>query len=331
MSASLRPRQGTVLIVVAGISALLMSVAVAYLINMRSDLEETALLQRETQARLVLIAGLQYIQEASRLGWDKKDTTIHEEGFGWADIRDGSAGPKDVDGKLLYTPDPLTPRFPEIGGKAARFPLYVMERPPFALAMNFTYNPAPMDGTLGWDRLVNYTKPDPLPAKTTWREFAEGNTAARRNSLGMSWMRIYREKNVRGRPPVEPATFIITCGAGATEGFRTYQDAYDEGKSGLFNHDPAFFALLRSQESVLWFRTQWTSAVGGSSMGIRMQNGLVELPELNKESYFKAGTTGYDIYEGTAAANREHHWWVNRNPLGSFLYIERLQDEPTEW
>lgn len=327
-------RRGTLLIIVAGISALLMSMAMVFLINMRSDVEESNLLMQEAQARLVLIAGLQYIQEASRLGWDSPLTPEHEEAFGWADVRDGSAGPKDRNGVPLY--EVGSGRFPDIGGKAARFPLFVMERPPFALKQSFVYNPLPMRPADGWNVLVNYTERDPQPAGDTWIDFATGKPAPRPESLGKSWMRIYRDKNPPPdpsnpnlSPPVEPATFTITCGAGPTAGFRDYAEVIAEGETEVFQNDRALFNFLRSQETILWFRAQWTSAVGGSGMGIRIKSGYYELPEINKESYFKSGS--YDVNRNTPTANSDHHWWVNRNPIGSILWIQRLEQEPAEW
>jgi hypothetical protein len=320
-------RSGTVLIIVAGISALLMSVTVAYLVNMRSDLEESEAVIREAQARLVLVAALQYIQESSRMGWDRPGTPEHEEAFGWSDVRDGSAGPKDRTGTPLYSVG--SGEFPDIGGRAGRFPLHALELPPYAVKPTFAYNPSRMDATLAWSALVNYTNPDPQPATTTWQDFKDGKPVPRQNSFGKSWFRIYRDRNTGTGTPVEPATFTITCGAGGTHGFRTYLEAANAGQGQLFNNDPATFGLLRSQERLLWFRTEWTSAVGGSSMGIRLANGYWELPEINSGSYSSFYSDGR--YSGTPLHNADQHWWVNRNPVGSFLYIQRLDHEPAEW
>lgn len=312
------------LIIVAGISALLMSLTVAYLVNMRSDMEESETVMREAQARVVLIAALNYIQESSRMGWDRPTTPEHEEAFGWSDVRDGSAGPKDRTGVPLYTVG--SGKFPDIGGDAGRFPLHALEIPPYAVKSIFAYNPGPMNPSLNWSALVNYTNPDPQPVGENWKQFEDGRPAPRQESFGKSWFRVYRDKNPATGTPVEPATFTITCGAGATQGFRTYAEAVAAGQAQLFNYDIATFGLLRSQERLLWFRTEWTSAVGGSGMGIRLKNGYFELPEINQGSYS-------NVYEGTPlqAEGRSQHWWVNRNPVGSFLYIQRLDHEPTEW
>lgn len=331
-------RSGTVLIIVAGISALLMSLTLAYLMNMRADMEESELVVREAQARIVLIAGLQYIQEASRLGWDDKTTPEHEEAFGWVDVRDGRAGPRDKYGNALFNETGTD--FPAIGGKAARFPLHMLEQPPFALTTDFTYNPAPQNETLKWSELVNYDKADPQPAAKTWEKFRDGDPRQRVESVGKSWFRVYREKNTTSATPqpsdfVEPATFTITCGAGGTYGFRDYQEAVDAGEQDLFRGDPQYFAMIRAQERILWFRTEWTPAVGGSEMGIRLEpelnpapdkrrSGFLDLPKINIDAY-------KDYYKSTPLQNATQQWWVNRNPVGSILWIQRLEREPAEW
>ncbi len=326
-------RAGTLLIVVVGISALFMSISLVFLVNMRSDAAESETLMREAQARLVLIAGLQYIQEASRLGWDDKLTPEHEEAFGWTDVRDGSAGPKDKNGNLLYVVyNDDRDRFPVIGGKAARFELFVMEQPPYAIKPTFAHNPVPLQPTLDWKDLVNYKTPDPQPVAPNWKEFEEGKPRPRMATVNKAWMRIYRDKNTPGNPAnptsltnfVEPATFTITCGAGATLGYRTYDEATAEGAHVLFLQDRNYFAELRQQERIMWFRTEWTSAVGGSGMGVRIKDGYWELPEINKDAY-------KDVYQGTPLAGTQQQWWVNRNAVGSFLWIQRLESEPKHW
>ncbi len=128
---------------------------------------------------------------------------------------------------------------------------------------------------------------------------------------------------------MEPATFTITCGAGATQGFRDYQEAYDLGYAALFNYDAKYFGTLRAQERILWFRTEWTSAVGGSSMGIRIQDGYWELPEINEGAYTGANA----VYTAAPLNTAKQQWWANRNALGSFLWIQRLDKMPenNEW
>ena len=49
-------RQGTILIIVAGISGLIAALSVVFLTRMRSDVTETAAIVQEAQARLMLTA-----------------------------------------------------------------------------------------------------------------------------------------------------------------------------------------------------------------------------------------------------------------------------------
>ncbi len=174
-----RARRGAVLILVAGIAALLISISLAFLTRMRSDAEETVLTMRETQARLMLSAACNYILEASRLGWETPPPpglvppdappSAHQEAFGWIDVRDGKVGPRLANEEALpTTPErPLgdSVHFPFYHG--FRFPMYVRERPPYAIRLDAVYNPIAASGPdegLPW--LIN---PDPQPlASNRW-------------------------------------------------------------------------------------------------------------------------------------------------------------------
>jgi hypothetical protein len=133
-------RRGTILILVAGISALLASISLVFLVQMRSDAEESLLVVANAQAKIMLAAACNYVQETSRLGWDanypyygatppginnvqivpngtgvlsasgtvaSSPTTpslpAHQETFGWIDVRDGSIGP-NFRGRSPQTP-----------------------------------------------------------------------------------------------------------------------------------------------------------------------------------------------------------------------------------
>ena len=65
-------RQGTILIIVAGISALMAAMALTFLVRMRSDVEESQLIVREAQAHIMKVAACNFIMESARLGWDPK-------------------------------------------------------------------------------------------------------------------------------------------------------------------------------------------------------------------------------------------------------------------
>ena len=63
-------RSGTILIIVAGICALLASLTLAFILRSRSSLEETNALEADVQARIMLIAACNYVCEASRIGYE---------------------------------------------------------------------------------------------------------------------------------------------------------------------------------------------------------------------------------------------------------------------
>ena len=83
-------RSGTILIIVAGIAALLASLALAFLARQRATAEETLRFTADTQARLMLVAACSYVCEGSRLGYDTAVATDphHREAFGWIDVRE---------------------------------------------------------------------------------------------------------------------------------------------------------------------------------------------------------------------------------------------------
>ncbi len=108
-------RTGTILIIVAGVSALLASLAITFLSRMRNDVQESQQMMQEAQARIMLSAACCYIMEASRLGYDTtveevgsgratENKSFHLEGHGWIDVRDGTVGPK-VDAQPATTRD----------------------------------------------------------------------------------------------------------------------------------------------------------------------------------------------------------------------------------
>ncbi|HEX3132169.1 MAG TPA: hypothetical protein VHX44_01150, partial [Planctomycetota bacterium] len=250
-------RSGTILIIVSGISALLASLALTFLVQMRSDLGESQLVVKEARARLMLIAACDYVMESSRLGWSDApgDPT---EGFGWIDVRDGSVGPKNqagmrVGGGVVRWIDL---DLPPATRPAARCPMFVERRPPFAVMPTMAPNPIPTAGAdLGKALCL---KPDPLPAvnaQTQWDDWVNGERTADPQATCETWFRVYRDG---------AATFTVTCGAGGTQGFRSWAEVTAAGANAVFNNDPAFFATLRNDEVIRWYRIAWSAAVASS-------------------------------------------------------------------
>lgn len=135
--------RGTILILVAGLAAILLSVATAILVSLRSGSADAELVLRDAQARIMLSAGIAYIQETSRLGWGG-------ESYGWNDVRatsGSSFGGEVVDEHGIKGPlraDQFnlanTSSFP-YPGRVARGDAFCWERPPGAISERFTPNP----------------------------------------------------------------------------------------------------------------------------------------------------------------------------------------------
>lgn len=211
-------RRGVMLIVVVGFAAMLMAVAWSFFGRMRADAQESDLVVNEAQARIMLHAGLNYIQEASRMGWhDPTSGGIMLEAFGWTDVRDGAVGPRDQFKRSLWTD---TSRFPEPGGRAARFDMYVMVQPPSAMRPDMAPNPmgpppAAASNPDAWFtsneagselsfRMPNLPRApvssnfELAPLSGNFRtdtavDFHYGDQNPLPNSQGKAWFRIYRE------------------------------------------------------------------------------------------------------------------------------------------
>ena len=349
-------RGGTILIIVAGICALLASLTLAFIVRTRASTEETALYEAEVQARIMLVAGCTYVCEASRIGYDTATGTgtdnEHHEAFGWIDVRDGSEGPNTrkmgdsaTSVKPLFSPA-LTERRKPSGalvrpswpakGSVARCPMFVMERPPFAVELTAVYNPIVTDETSPLFGLPYLLKPDPQPVYHNDRaRFMDKDERPRPESVGRSWFRIYREPRLSAAvfpstapalPGDGPATFIITVGGGGTLGWRDYDEVLaadqDRGLSSYyaaeFNNDPRFFETLRAQEIRMWFRIEWSPTVA-SSMDHNIKNAWHQTDE---DIFVSFPMNVSDSFRTQAHA---------RNMCGTIRWVQRLRKEPSEW
>lgn len=327
---SMRTRSGTILIIVAGISALLASLTVTFLARMRADAEEMQLVMREAQARIMLMAACNWIQEASRVGWEPPGTpaTANKETFGWIDVRDNKLGPKFA---ADNADDPS--RFPLRSFK--RFPMYVMERPPFAIALTASYNPirtphspdpVPFsDPAFGMPYLRH---PDPQPAVDNgwdagvpdgstvtaagFSEWQRGDQRARSSSLDLSWFRIWRESG---------ATFVVTCGAGGTKGFRAWTEM-NADEQAEFSNDRTLFESLRAAEVRLWYRVEWSAAVMG------MDYHMLDHSLGRERDHYMV----WPINASHSVAGHEYRTQTHaRNMGGTIRWVQRLVNEPTHW
>lgn len=347
-------RRGTVLIVVAGITALMASMGLAFILRIREGAETSDLLMREAQARIMLHAACAYILEASRLGYgpDRFAATAAagimttgyvttgsgalavREGFGWIDVRDADGisfgagatayGPRDQSGRAVWSDGGV---WPDVGGTVI-CPMYRWTRPPEALRQTVAYNPI-MSGASGlgdprWGRPL-LLDPDPQPAvangwpdtvtATRWGDFVGGDATPVSNSTGVAWFRVHR---------VSAATFIVTCGAGGTLGFKDWAEVLAHpgltgvaGGAELFSGDQATFDTLQTSESRLWYEVRWSGAV-------RPLDFRHEEPTwwrwLQNSFAYRIYPVNSSQYPGWGRTNR-----FNPDPVGTISYIQRLE------
>jgi hypothetical protein len=335
---ALSSRSGAVLIVVAALSALLAAMALAFIVRQRSSAEDSILLEQDVQARIMLIAACNYIQEGSRIGYDDGVDAFHREAFGWIDVRmvDNAGNPvmgpncrgaspstvvplydatlREASGKHGLTKD--RPSWPALFS-VARCPMYVMVRPPYAVQLTAAYNPIATDPSNQAFGRPFLTSPDPMPVVTrpmstpsALASYTAGDQSARSNSTGMSWFRIYRDGL---------DTFVITCGAGGSLGFNNWDEVQDAQAQGLFNSDLGMFLALLDQEVRLWYRVQWSAAVA--------------TPEVHniKNAWVDGASQDYYIsfpMNSSQSIRSQSHC---KNMGGTFRYIERLRNQPTNY
>ncbi len=177
--------------------------------------------------------------------------------------------------------------------------------------------------------LVDFPIADPQPAVTftgdgdamALRNFRDGD--ARPVGAGdRAWFRVYRMTRAdcaahldrAGSPsPIRwsPALFILTCGAGATQGFRSWVEVQGDAAGEVFAGDPALFTELQASEWREWFAVEWSPA-GGGNVGEHYGRYLPD-----DESAIAAWNGDY----------RTHSF----NHGGSFRWIQRLEREPPQW
>lgn len=350
-------RRGTILIVVSGISALMASLALAFLVNAQADSRESELQIRDGQARIMLVAACSYLLEASRIGWEpmkptdpsgsrapEPASTEHVEAFGWIDVRDGSLGPhintvaitdgdrwasRDANNNLYPVNQTMVPNpFPV--GVPARFPMHVLNRPPFAISPRVAMNP--IDPAVA--QTQHLQNRDPWPADTDPNEWAKGETypgvgpdgklqyKVRQNSIGQSWFRILREKS--------GASFIVTCGAGGSLGYRDWTEV---GADQSYFGDRSIFEAIRESEIRLWYRVEWNAAVVAMEMNY-LREGMEHAWKLSSFSYsgggHDMGDSGPTVKDLPNRGNYSSQW-MSANMGGSIQYIQRLRQEPTAW
>jgi hypothetical protein len=320
-------RSGTVLIIVAGLSALLASMALAFLARQQTSQQETILFEQDIQARLMLVAACSYICEGARIGYETAGSLEHVEAFGWVDVRDGSVGPNtrgsratDIvplfdDSRLVERWRPGSTDRPAWPAQksVARCPMHVLQRPRYAIKPVAVPNPIVANEShadFGRPYLIN---PDPQPLTDDRTTYMSADWRVRVNSADRSWFRVYREG---------PATFIITCGAGGSHGYRDWDEVQAAGADAVAEFGEAsYFETMRAQEVRLWFRVEWSPAISTPEVH-NIKNAWNEGAEDHYVSY------GMNTSNSNVNARSQGQ---GRNLGGTFRYIQRLRTPPTWW
>lgn len=195
------------------------------------------------------------------------------------------------------------------------------------------------------------------PISDTHAEFLAGDPTPRQGSTNRAWFRVYREPAVTHDgsgewfdtvPIAGQNVFIITCGAGATRGFRTFQEADDHftaiGEANPYPNE-GFFQRLRARERILWYRAEWSAFIGNAvdsrekfmatSLGGDLANqGSGHGSPNDFTNMLVQRPFHRDIQGGEQWGEELAEWEFNQGPplnfSGTFKWIERLPSEPTD-
>jgi len=287
-----------------------------------------------------------------------------QECFGWVDVRDGTIGPRtyDYDNRpetVLFGPGPFSgqpksdecskydrrysnaqkvdsdgngvadrPAWPAIGS-VVRCPLFVMRRPPFAIDPSLTPNPIETDfannpTTFGIPLLKN---PDPRPIfgipsgsleSDLWRDFSTGDREPRHDGGAYAWFRVHRDG---------PATFVVTCGSGASQGFTSWGEVQGAMEAARFNGDQSLFEETLRDEIRLWYRLEWSAAVDGNIARV-VDRETFSQPQRHDWGVNPAYPGDPSWGNSTARINPAA---MRVNQGGSIAWIQRLMAPPGVW
>jgi hypothetical protein len=195
----------------------------------------------------------------------------------------------------------------------ARCPMQVLQRPRYAIRLDAVPNPIVTDAgdpRFGRPYLKN---PDPQPLADDRATFMSADWNVRVDSADRSWFRVYREG---------PATFIVTCGAGGTQGFRDWDEVVGAGPQAVARfEDESLFASLAAQEVRLWYRVEWSPAIATPEVH-NIKNAWNYGPEDHYVSY--------PMNTSDSAINPRSQAHC-RNLGGTIRYVQRLRLAPTWW
>jgi hypothetical protein len=333
---STNSRSGAVLIIVAAISALLLSMTLTFIVRMRSDVESSDLILREVQARIMLSAACNFIMERSRLGYDPKGRTYGSEpgveAYGWLDVRNGQPGPQNDLQQPIVAEDATDYEenfswmdLTKADRPALRCPMYVMKRPPFAIMPTVVRNPVVASPPTP-PVLIN---PDPVPvvapsSQANWLLYANGVKDLDLMRKQSSWFRVWR---------ATANTFVVTCGAGETQGFKNWEEVTDSNSADLFGGNTpageAFFTAMKAQENYLYYLVEWWPYVAVPNKFTAAALPTVDPLNPNASNHT---ITNYTMHTPNATFSKYNKYTpIQANPVGTIRSIQRLLQEPAYW
>jgi len=343
-------RSGALLIVATGLSAMMLGLALAFVMNMRNEAGRSDGLTQDVRCRLMLHAAKCYLLESSRLGWGAQET------MGWNDVRTHAIGPIPIDRDPIAANALWSAGTWPAPGSVVRCPIQRLTRPPFAVhpGPRNTFSDPKGQTSIGAldDALFNkhpverviYADPEPIvpvgdPSFATG--FAAGDRTPVPGSEFQSWFRVYRETasdhdgdgspfydviNLNGGDPIEggaaarPANasvFLVTAGAGASLGFRDWAEVVAAGKTAIFD-SAGEFDRIRAAEAIRWYRLEWSPYHNmGSGKGLRANSQHTDINNL-------VSISGYSSNNGDAFYSVPY-------PFGHIRWVQRLDQEPPTW
>ena len=274
-------RRGSLLIIVAGICALLATFATAFLWRMRAEASESESVVRMAQSRVMLSSACSCILESAI----------------------GQTSPTIADG---------------------RYPMYVQERPKYAVELTVVYEEDPPELTSGNGTQAKLPPEVVRPDPTRYVDQANptgSDTTPRTNSVGLSWFRLKRVANLPS-DPVTCVTFTVTVGAGTSEGFKDWNEVVSGGASGRFASDAVFRDIVGTEQR-RWYRVVWEPMQMLQSIDTSMGN----VPTLDPGTTLPTSATWAD----QVRASRPENAWRALGRIRSIQSLPAKLPSDTSW
>lgn len=217
-------RRGALLIVVAGLLAILVALTTTFFLRVRNEASRSLLVEQAAQARLMLNAALQYLQEASRIGYgDPLNPSQH---YGRARIG---------------APDPLID--PSKGSSTTNrywsYPDGFTDPSRIPAAGDHWRPPTPIDGING-----DYTASSGAPLVPTERSWVGWYTPVHRGLAKDYWSQTeWENAEQSNKPSIDPDTLQKLFDDGKFSATEKYRDV----AAGIYLGSANYEARFRSQ------------------------------------------------------------------------------------